>query len=467
MGFVKKDLHNFFSFPLQVDDTLFLNDPYLDDLWGIENKINPGKDINIKEVWKKGFTGSKDVVVAVVDTGIDYTHPDLEDNMWINKGEIPENAIDDDGNGFVDDIHGWDFANEKPNGQDDHNHGTHVAGIIGAKGNNGIGVVGVNWDVSLMSLKTFDVKGKAPLSRTLQALDYALKMKAQVISNSYSYPFFSRAFKKVVEKGRDQGVLFVASAGNSFSDNDKLEKWPASFQLDNVIAVGAMDQAGLRAYFSNYGRRSVHVFAPGFNIMSTVKEGNYHLMSGTSMAAPYVTGIIALLLSVHTDLNYKQIRDRLIWTSHLSEDLEEFSVSGGFVDALRALENEKNPIDKNDSRFWKNSKEISVSKPYFYKENEPVNFFLKAPRGAKRLAVRVSRFSLHPSETVKVFALKSLEDRKGVLLDVFQGYGKLVRPLVSQGGEAIGLRIEYRPTFTSKGPYPQKPAQKASDFSHR
>ncbi len=441
------------------EDQPLSNDPMLSKLWGLENKEYSGIDIGVKEVWKKNITGSKDVVVAVIDTGIDYTHPDLKDNMWVNEGEIPENEIDDDGNGYVDDVHGWDFVNKKVNGLDDHSHGTHCAGTIGAKGNNEIGVVGVNWDVSLMAVKFISRFGRGDLSNGIKSIDYAVKMGANVLSNSWGGASYSRALEKAIEKARKKEILFIAAAGNNNSNSDRKSLYPANYNLDNVISVGAMTSQGKRASFSNSGKRTVHVFAPGHKVVSTVLKGKYKSFSGTSMATPHVAGAAALLLSNQPNLNYKEIKKRLIWSSDHNPKLKNLSISNGLINLSRALKNDLNPIDPNDSRFWLQMKEVSISRPKEFKAKTPVNFFIKAPEGAIRLAVQFSKLNLAVKDKIKIFALTSEKDQVGSLVETIVG-GKADRVFISDGDKAQSLRIEYTPFKNSD----EEPKAKVYDF---
>ena len=290
------------------------DDANFGNLWGLNNDGSGGgvidADIDAPEAWDK-TKGSHETIVAVIDTGVDYTHPDLAANIWTNPDEIAGDKIDNDGNGYVDDIHGYDFVNNDGDPMDDHFHGTHVAGTIGAVGNNGIGISGVNWNVQIMALKFLDASGGGYTSDAIAALNYAVANGAIASNNSWGGGGFSAAFQTAIQNARNKGHIFVAAAGNDGANTDSNAFYPAGYNVDNVISVGATDISDSLAYFSNFGVKSVDLTAPGVDIYSTFPthmtqamrdEGfstNYETISGTSMATPHVTGVIALVASLH------------------------------------------------------------------------------------------------------------------------------------------------------------------------
>jgi subtilisin family serine protease len=322
-----------------VEPHVVPDDPGFDAEWGLHNVGQPvadspsaGEDIDIDapEAWDLA-TGSSSVVVGIVDEGLDVTHPDLEANVWTNDGEIPENGLDDDGNGFVDDIHGWDFfhddatvfdgANDSSNGLDF--HGTHTGGTVGAVGNNGRGVTGVCWNVQLMSLKFLQNGGYT--DDAIAAIDYATAMKQRgvnlrAINASWGGGGYSQGLQDAIAAAGNAGILFCASSGNGGEDGqgddiDRFPVYPAAYDLPTIITVGAWTRYDHDASFSNYGAASVDLIAPGSTVASTGPNGSYYYSSGTSMAAPHVTGTVALLASIAPSLSPAQIKQIILDTA--------------------------------------------------------------------------------------------------------------------------------------------------------
>src|SRR5437867_1751058 len=289
------------------------NDPQLGLLWGLDNGSDA--DIDAPEAW--GITtGSSNVVVGVIDTGIDYNHEDLSANMFRNTADCNSNGIDDDGNGFIDDCYGFDFANNDPDPMDDVLHGTHVAGTIGAVGNNGIGVAGVNWNVKLMACKFLGAFG-GTTAGAVSCLNYLATMKDRGVNivatnNSWGGGGFSQALYDAIDAHRQRGILFIAAAGNSSLDNDTASFYPANYYLPNIIAVAAPTSTHSRASCSNFGSRTVHLGAPGEGILSTTPNNTYGTLSGTSMATPHVTGVAALLKAQDGTRDWRAIRNLIL-----------------------------------------------------------------------------------------------------------------------------------------------------------
>ncbi len=321
------------------------NDPRFSELYGMTIIDGPA-------AWDVQ-TGSKSVIVGVIDTGVDYEHEDLENNMWTNPGESgsgkENNGVDDDGNGFVDDFRGWDFINDDNNPFDDNQHGTHVSGSVGAEGNNSRGVVGVNWNVSIMALKFLGADGSGTTDDAVSAIIYATNMGAKVLSNSWGGGGRSQALEDAIKYANDHGVLFIAAAGNESSDNDRFATYPANYQVANVVSVAASTSGDGLASFSNYGRRTVHLAAPGNNILSTVPNDRYARLSGTSMATPHVSGAMALVWAQFPAHSAMQIKNRVLGSIDRNSTFADRTITGGRLNVNRALST--NPIIANTTRL--------------------------------------------------------------------------------------------------------------------
>jgi subtilisin family serine protease/subtilisin-like proprotein convertase family protein len=315
------------------------NDPRFGDLWGLHNtgqrSGTPDADIDAPEAWDN-HTGNGSTIVAVIDTGVDYTHPDLAANMWINPGEIPGNGIDDDGNGFVDDIYGYDFVNNDSNPMDDHYHGTHVAGTIGAVGNNGIGVAGVAWRVQIMALKFLDATGSGDLGAAIRAIDYAVANGATISNNSWAGGGFYQPLYNAIANAGASGHLFVAAAGNDNINTDQTPVYPASYNLPNIISVAATTRNDTRSGFSNYGVTTVDLGAPGSDILSTMPNNSYAYLSGTSMAAPHVAGVAALVQDLNPSWKHAEIKQQILATVDAIPAMAGITVTGGRLNAAAA-----------------------------------------------------------------------------------------------------------------------------------
>ena len=304
------------------------NDPRYPELWGM------GK-IGAPAAWDTQ-TGSASVVVGVIDSGVAYNHEDLADQMWTNPGEIAADGIDNDANGYVDDIHGINCIANNGNPFDDNRHGTHVAGTIGASGNNGIGVAGVNWDVSIMALKFLNAQNSGFTSDAVQCLDYATRMGVNLTNNSWGGGAFSQALFDAIERARAANDLFVAAAGNNSANTDRSPHYPSSYSNANIISVASTTSTDARSSFSNYGSTTVDLGAPGSTILSTI-PGGYGSLSGTSMATPHVAGAAALLWAANPSLTWTEVRDAIFDTVDPLAALSGLTVTGGRLNVASAL----------------------------------------------------------------------------------------------------------------------------------
>jgi len=320
------------------------NDPkYLDGtLWGLHNTGQNGgvadADIDAPEGWAVR-NSAPTVVVAVIDTGIRHTHQDLAANMWVNPGEIPGNGIDDDGNGYIDDVHGINAITNSGNPMDDNGHGTHCAGTIGGVGNNGTGMTGVAWNVKLMALKFLSASGSGTTSDAIKCINYARLKGADIMSNSWGGGGYSQALFDAIEAARAAGIIFVAAAGNESADNDATGSFPANYLLENVVSVAATTRTDALASFSNYGLGLVDLGAPGQDIYSTVSSSNsaYASYSGTSMATPHVSGVLALLRAQFPGDSARGLVNRMLSGLDAKGSLAGKTLTGGRLNLHKAL----------------------------------------------------------------------------------------------------------------------------------
>lgn len=319
------------------------NDPMFGDQWSLQNTGQRGgqakADINALEAWEK-TKGSDKVVVAVLDSGVDYTHPDLIKNMWVRPPNMARYA--DDQIGTVDDAHGFNAINDTGDPMDDNGHGTHCAGIIGAEGDNNEGIAGVNWKVEIMPLKFMNANGSGTTKDAIKAINYVIDRKragvpVRVINASWGSTMKSKALEDAIREAGDEGILFVAASGNSSADADRSPHYPSGYQLPNVISVAALNRNDELASFSNYGAKTVHIAAPGAEILSTWLNGTFEEHSGTSMATPEVVGVAALVLSLEPDISIKELRQRLMDATDPLPALKGKVVSGGRINAARAV----------------------------------------------------------------------------------------------------------------------------------
>ncbi|MCA9779626.1 MAG: S8 family serine peptidase [Candidatus Eremiobacteraeota bacterium] len=313
------------------------NDERASELWGLEAIDAPG-------AWKQTTGSRSGPVIAVLDTGIDADHPDLAANLWTNPGEIPGNGIDDDGNGVVDDVHGYNATDGSGNPFDDIGHGTHCAGTIGAVGDNEIGVAGVNWQARLMPVKMM-INGEGTVADTVRAVLYATENGADITSNSYGGPYSQPEYEAFAASP----LLHICAAGNEGNDNDvsrfypdqRPVGYPATFELPNVISVAATSSKERLASFSNYGDQTVDLAAPGVKILSTVPGGGYDTKSGTSMATPHVAGVAGLIAAAYPEATPDQIKTRILANVDKLPSLKGKVLTGGRLNAARALEDDR------------------------------------------------------------------------------------------------------------------------------
>ena len=319
------------------------NDPRFEDQWALantgQNGGTEGADISAKLAWAS-TKGSDKVVVAVLDSGVDYNHFDLANNMWTRPDNIA--AYYDNELGDIDDEHGFNAIVKDGDPMDDNGHGTHCAGIIGAEGGNERGITGVNWSVQIMPLKFMDASGSGTTRDAIEAINYVINRKkagvnVRVISASWGSTQKSRALEDVIRKAGEADILFVAASGNSSVDTDRQPHYPSSYKLDNVISVAALDRNDQLASFSNYGLKSVHIAAPGKEILSTWLDNDFREASGTSMATPMVAGVAALVLSKNSNMTVADLRKQLFKSVDTLPALKGKVVTGGRINAAKAV----------------------------------------------------------------------------------------------------------------------------------
>jgi serine protease len=329
-----------------VHASLIPDDSSFSDLWGMNNTGQAGgvvdADIDAPEAWDIS-TGSHDVILGVIDTGVDHTHPDLMANIWTNPGEIAGDGIDNDGNGYIDDMHGINATTSVGDPMDDNGHGSHVSGTIGATGNNGLGVVGVNHSVSIIGCKFLDSEGSGSLADALTCIDYFVDLKnngvnVRATNNSWGGGGFSQALSDAITTSEEANILFVAAAGNDAYDNDVQNSYPSGYPQDSVLAVASTTRTDSMSSFSQWGLNTVDLGAPGSSILSTVPGGGYASYSGTSMATPHVVGAAALAWSVNPELSAIEMKELLMSSGDENSALAGKTVSGKRLNVKNALD---------------------------------------------------------------------------------------------------------------------------------
>lgn len=324
---------------------IFPNDPMFKDQWALNNEGQDGgkekADLSALKAWLK-TKGSNDVVVAVLDSGVDYTHPDLVSNMWLRPENMPQYR--DEELGTINDLHGFNAADNQSDPMDENGHGTHCSGIIGAEGDNDEGIAGINWKVKIMPLKFMGRGGFGTTKDAIEAINYAIDRKqkgvnVRVINASWGSTQYSKALEDAIRAAGEAGILFVAAAGNNGTDNDRYKHYPSNYDLPNVISVAALDRNDQLASFSNFGIKTVHIAAPGKDILSTWLNDGYREASGTSMATPYVAGTAALILASEPKLSVEELRERILQSADEIDSLNGKVENGGRINAAKALGN--------------------------------------------------------------------------------------------------------------------------------
>jgi len=403
------------------------DDPSFGKLWGLRNTGSnepqgsagvEGADVNALKAWDI-TKGSKAVKIAVIDTGVDYTHPDLKANIWTNSAELTgKPGVDDDNNGFVDDVYGYDFANNDANPMDGNGHGTHCSGTIGAVHDNKIGVAGVMSDVSIMAIKFLDDSGSGSLEAAIKAIDYATSMDVDLMSNSWGGGGRSQALFDAIKRASDKGILFTAAAGNSSANNDASPSYPASYDTPNMVAVAATTAQNGLASFSSYGRNSVHIAAPGHNILSTVNGGGYDIYSGTSMATPHVSGVLGLLLAKEGRLPHDVLRERLTLTGVPVAALRGKTQTASRIDAYNLLTDTRPNRNGPAAGAWvTKSLSSALESDHPYLDNLNVTKTLTVP-GAKFIRVKVARYDLENG-----YDYVRIADSSGATVEKVSGVG--------------------------------------------
>lgn len=434
---------NFYYYPL--DENFKLQ-------WGLNNdgtfKVREGifgvkgADINILPAWEI-TKGDKTIPMAVIDTGIDYSHPDLKDQMWINKKEANGiSGVDDDGNGFVDDIYGFDFANNDSDPFDDHGHGTHVAGTIGSSHNTS-GIRGVMGNVSLISIKYLPKNGPGTTENAIKCIDYALKMKAKIINASWGGGSYDPLLFEAIKTANQKGIIFVAAAGNKGENNDVKPHYPSDYNSPNIISVAATDALDGLTFQSNYGENSVHIAAPGKSIYSTLPENKYGNMNGTSASAAFITGALGLLISKEKNLSVEQIKKRVMETSIPLESLRgKINKGSGRLDAYNLLRNIRPPRINDLNLVWETITIEPFESLHPYQNRTELSKTFRVP-GAKFIRVIIEEFEMEKNDDYLELISKS-----GLVVDRISGKGQNHTSNFTKGDE---IKVNFIADFINTG----------------
>ncbi len=389
------------------------NEPDRNGAPGIEVGV-AGVDVNALKAWQI-TKGSRDITIAVIDTGVDYNHPDLAANMWVNAGEVAGDGIDNDKNGYIDDVYGWNAAVDNGNPFDGHGHGTHCAGTIGAIHGNG-GVAGVMADVKIMAVKFLTDSGSGSLVDAIEAIDYATKMDVDLMSNSWGGGGYTQALFDSIKAASDKGIVFVAAAGNSTSNNDIRANYPSNYATDNMIAVAAITHQDQLASFSSYGKRTVHISAPGRNVLSTTPNNGYSVFSGTSMATPHVSGVLGLYLAQEGRRPHAETLERLMATSVPSSAYRRTTVSGGRADAYNLLTNTRPARQGPPADQWQSERISDVFESVHPYANSSKLSRTITVAGAKYIRVVVKKL-----ESESGYDFLTVKDASGAVIEKLSG----------------------------------------------
>ncbi len=412
--------------------SMLTNDPKFDDLWGLVNTGNnepagsrgnsapsgvAGIDVNATNAWAI-TKGNKNVKIAVIDTGVDYNHPDLQANIWTNTAELNGRpGVDDDGNGYVDDIHGYDFANNDGDPMDGNGHGTHCSGTIAAEHDNGVGIAGVMAQAQIVGIKFLTDQGSGSTADAIKAIDYATKINVDIMSNSWGGGGFSQALYDSIKAAKDAGIVFTAAAGNSATDNNGQPHYPSNYDIENVISVAANNYSDELAFFSCYGSKTVHVAAPGRNILSTTPNNAYDVYSGTSMATPHVSGVVGLYIAQYGRVDVAQLRTDLMKSSVYARSYGRKTIGKGRVDAYNFLTGvvAARPAEPNPSEWRAQSEVFETAHPYVNGATTAKTFTVA---GAKFIRVKFKKYDLEENYD---FAI--IKDGSGALVEKISGAG--------------------------------------------